>query len=120
MSKVGQVAAIKLALVCAVLLALTTPGEACHRYSHWAYPWPQKCPAADSHETTSEHAAPAERATAAEHATAAEKPSPPKMRKRFKAARTILPTTASDSPSAADLDRLRAALIRKLQGEPKQ
>jgi len=28
----------------ALLLALATPAEACHRYSRWAYGWPQTCP----------------------------------------------------------------------------
>ncbi len=101
MSKVGQRALIALALIFGMLLALTTPGEACHRYSHWAYPWPQKCPPADDRASTPERA------------------SLPKMEKRFKTSRTVVPKAASDSPSAADLDRLRAALIRKLQGEPK-
>ena len=32
------------ALVAAALLALATPAEACHRYSRWAYGWPQTCP----------------------------------------------------------------------------
>jgi hypothetical protein len=31
----------------ALTLALTVPtpveAKACHRYSHWAYPWPQRC-----------------------------------------------------------------------------
>jgi hypothetical protein len=107
MSKVEQGASIKLALIFAVLLALTTPGEACHRYSHWAYPWPQKCPAADGDASTPENA------------YVPKKASLPKAEKRFKTSRTVVPTTASDAPSAADLDRLRAALIRKLEREPK-
>lgn len=102
MGKVTQDALIKLAVMFAVLPALTTPGEACHRYSHWAYPWPQKCPSA--REGTSAH----------------EKTSPPKQGLRFKASRTFAPAPSSDTPSAADIERLRDALIRKLEAEPKQ
>ena len=30
--------------VLAFVLALTTsPASACHRFSHWAYPWAQRC-----------------------------------------------------------------------------
>jgi hypothetical protein len=104
MGKLGRGASIKLALIFAVLLALTAPGEACHRYSRWAYPWPQKCPPANGREPTPERA------------------SLPKEENRFKfkTSRTVVPTSESDGPSAADLDRLRAALIRKLEGEQKQ
>jgi hypothetical protein len=28
------------------LALLTTPAEACHRFSAWFYPWPQPCAAA--------------------------------------------------------------------------
>lgn len=28
------------------LVLLTTPAEACHRFSAWFYPWPQPCAAA--------------------------------------------------------------------------
>jgi hypothetical protein len=30
----------------AVLLLFSTPAEACHRFHHWAYPFPQRCPSA--------------------------------------------------------------------------
>ena len=105
MGKIGKGAFLTLALIFAATLALMAPAEACHRYSHWAYPWPQKC--------GPETAPP----------SAPEKPRVAKRENRFKASHIIVPTVparASDSPSAADLDRLRAALIRKLEGALKQ
>ncbi len=101
MGKVTQDALIKPAVAFAVLLALTTPGKACHRYSRWAYPWPQKC------------------SSAREGTSAPQKTSPPRQEIRIKASRTLAPTPSSDAPSAADIQRLRDALIRKLEGEPK-
>ena len=105
MGKVGKGAFLTLALIFAASLAVVAPAEACHRYSHWAYPWPQKCGA----ET--------------DPVPVAEKPRVAKRENRFKTSHIIVPTVpagASDSPSAADLDRLRAALNRKLEGALKQ
>jgi len=95
-------AVTKLALAAAVLMAVTLPGEACHRYSRWAYPWPQKCPP-----------------TAHSVLHPSEKINSPKEESRFENSRADVPTAASDSPSAADLERLRDALTRKLATEPR-
>jgi hypothetical protein len=92
----------RLALTLAALLAITTPGEACHRYSRWAYPWPQKCP------PTARHVLPP-----------SGKENFPKEENLLKNSRTVVPTARSDVPSAADLERLRAALILKLATEPR-
>jgi len=103
MKKVGQGVVTRLALAVAALLAITTPSDACHRYSRWAYPWPQKCPP-----------------TARRVSPPSEKVNFPKEDDRFKDSRPVVPTALSDGPSAADLERLRAALIRKLATEPRQ
>jgi hypothetical protein len=100
MGNIAQSALIRLALILAASLALTTPGEACHIYSHWAYPWPQKCPPAGGHESKPEKA------------------TLPRQQNPLKAAHTAVPTSPSDSPSADDRDRLRAALIHKLEARP--
>ncbi len=33
---------MRLTLALAALLS-ASPAEACHHYTHWAYPWPQRC-----------------------------------------------------------------------------
>ena len=37
---------MRLALAAALLAAMTTEAAACHRFSVWRYPWPQRCFAA--------------------------------------------------------------------------
>jgi hypothetical protein len=45
----------KVQLLCLSCTLLATPAEACHRFSVWKYPWPQRCGLAPT--TIARHAA---------------------------------------------------------------
>jgi hypothetical protein len=37
---------MKAVVIAAGLLLIASPASACHRFSRWSYPWPQRCSAA--------------------------------------------------------------------------
>jgi hypothetical protein len=34
---------MKAVVIAAALLLIASPASACHRFSRWSYPWPQRC-----------------------------------------------------------------------------